>query len=250
MNTNIGLSYIMPVFFNQENAKVLIDLLNHYANYDQKILSQMEFVIVDDCSPVEIIIPENININYQLLRITDDIKWNQGGARNLGVTYAKSNKIILTDCDHIFPEDLFAEILKSNPPRRTLFKFKRVNAEGAKLNSPCNIFYTSKSVVQAVLAYDEEFCGNYGYEDVMFRAFQSRIKNKINYFTRRKKIIASNIDRDQSYHSLVRDTKINLDLLNKKLLILNGANPFASHSRMFLNFNYKKIKEHWMETNK
>ncbi len=243
MNTSIELSYIMPVFFNQENANVLIDLLTLYSTYDKKVLEKIEFVIVDDCSPIDIVIPKSLSINYQLLRITDDIRWNQGGARNLGVVYAKSSKIILSDCDHVFPEELLAKILKSRTPTRTLFKFKRTDAEGKNTNSPCNIFYTSKRVVFSTLAYDEEFCGNYGYEDVLFRAFQLRLNNKINYFTRRKKIISSNIDRDQSYHNLNRDTKINEELLNKKLEILKGNSPFSCHSRLFLNFKYEKVLE-------
>ncbi len=140
MNTDIELSYIMPIFFNQENAKVLIDLLTTYSNYDEKIVSKIQFVLVDDASPIAIEIPADVKINYHLLRITDYIEWNQVGARNLGIVYSKSDKIIVADCDHIFPENLLRSILKSKTPHKTLYEFKRVDSEGKKENAHQNYF--------------------------------------------------------------------------------------------------------------
>ncbi len=98
----------------------------------------------------------------------------------------------------------------------------------------------------STLGYDEEFSGNYGYEDIMFKAFNRRINNKIRYYTRWKKIISSGIDRDDSYHTLERDSAVNKKLLAKKLALLKGNDPFISHSRLFLNFNYQKVKESWL----
>ncbi|GGK12327.1 MULTISPECIES: glycosyltransferase [Parabacteroides] len=245
--TKIELSYIMPVFFNQKDTKVLTDLLEAYSKIHPDILRRIQFVIVDDCSPIEVKIPNHIHVNYQLYRIKSDIRWNQGGARNLGVTCAISPKIILSDCDHFFPEKLLAQILDSKIPQKSLYKFKRVDTTGHSLQSPCNIFYTSKAIFFSTLGYDEEFCGNYGYEDVMFRHFQEIIGNKLKYFTRFKKIISNTIDRENSYHSLIRDTSTNLDLMEKKMKLLKGKNPFYAHSRLFLNFEYEKKEENWIE---
>lgn len=243
----IELNYIMPVFFNQRDTNVLTDLLQRYSEMDPDILKRIQFIIVDDCSPIKVEIPEHIHINYQLLRITTDIRWNQGGARNLGVVKAISPKIILTDSDHYFPPKLLSQILDSKIPQNKLYKFKRTDINGNKQQSPCNIFYTSKSVFFSVLGYDEEFCGNYGYEDVMFRHFQHAMGNKLKYFTRLKKIVSTHIDRENSYHSLVRETKVNLGLMEKKLPLLKGKQPFKAHSRLFLNFEYETIKENWMD---
>lgn len=243
----IELSYIMPVYFNQKDTNVLTDLLESYSKIDPEVLKRIQFIIVDDCSPIEVDIPEHIHVNYQLYRITTDIRWNQGGARNLGVVRAVSPKIILTDCDHYFPEKLLAQILDSKIPRKNLYKFKRTDTNGNKKQSPCNIFYTSKSVFFSTLGYDEEFCGNYGYEDVMFRHFQQKAGNKLKYFIRFKKILSNTIDRENSYHSLVRDTSVNLSLMEKKMKLLNSSNPFSAHSRLFLNFEYEKRKENWIK---
>lgn len=243
--TEIELSYIMPVFFNQKDTDVLINLLKAYSKFDIALLQKIQFIIVDDCSPIEIKIPESINLNYSIYRITTDITWNQGGARNLGVTQAVSPKIILTDCDHFFPENILAQIVKSKIPQKVLYKFKRKSFDGKSKTSPCNIFYTSKSVFFSVLGYDEEFCGHYGFEDVMFRMFQKRAGNSLRYFTRWKKIISNTIDRENSYHSLDRNTSTNSKLMEKKLAA-SKKDLFKGHSRLFLNFEYKKVAEKWI----
>lgn len=241
---NIELCYIMPVFFNQQDTKVLTDSLRVYSTYHPELLKRIQFIIVDDHSPIPVTIPDDIKVNYLLFRITDDIQWNQAGARNLGVVHATAPRIILTDCDHLFPEKLLEKIIQSRIPRRTLYKFKREDAKGAPTHSACNIFYTSKSLFFSTLGYDEEFCGHYGYEDVMFRYFQKRIGHRLTYFSRRHKIISTAIDRENSYHNLVRDTARNELLLNKKRELLKTREPFTAHSRLFLNFKYEKVKEH------
>lgn len=241
--SGIALSYIMPVFFNQKNINVLLDLLDTYSKYDRALLKQIQFVIVDDCSPIPIEIPDSIQVNYVLYRITTDITWNQAGARNLGVVQAADPRIILTDCDHVFPERLLEKIVKSSIPRKTLYKFKREDATGRSTNSACNIFYTSKSAFFSSLGYDEEFCGNYGYEDVMFRHFQKKVGNDLTYFTRWIKIVSNTIDRENSYHNLVRDTSVNQTLLDEKMKLLKSNNIFSAHSRIFLNFEYTKMAE-------
>ncbi len=169
--TKLELSYIVPVFFNQGNSELLNDLLKTYSTYSNKILERIQFVLVDDCSPTHIRIPDNINLNLLLLRVTDDIRWNQGGARNLGVMLAKTAKIVLTDVDHFFPEELFTKMLSAKTPSK-IYKFKRTDNKGEKAASACNIYFSSKSVFFKSLGYDEEFCGNYGFEDTLFFEFQ------------------------------------------------------------------------------
>ena len=240
---NIDLCFIMPVYFNQKNTDALTGLLRKYSQYDSGLMQRIEFIIVDDHSPVPVIIPEDIKLNYRLLRITDDIPWNQAGARNLGAALASSPRLVLTDCDHLFPERLLHKIISSSVSDKTFYKFKRIKQTGETASSPCNIFYISKSAFFSVLGYDEEFCGYYGYEDVMFRDFQKSVGRRLRYFTRRDPIVSLDVDRDNSYHSLVRDTTRNEKLLNRKRILLHSKNPFAAHSRLFLNFQYQKIQE-------
>lgn len=241
---NIDLCIIMPVFFNQKDTKSLTDSLRVYAGYAPELMRRIQFIIVDDHSPIPISIPEDINLNILLFRVTDDIQWNQAGARNLGATYATSQRMILTDCDHMFTEKLLYKIIDSRVPTKKIFIFKRETMDGKPINSACNIFYISKSTFFSTLGYDEEFCGYYGYEDVMFRYFQKRIGHRLRYFTYKYKIISTTVDRENSYHDLVRDTDRNEKLMEKKKeLLLNSCDPFACHSRLFLNFKYEKVMD-------
>ena len=242
-STNIQLSYVVPVYFNQQNAHTLTDLLLHYAAYAREVTEHIQFVIVDDCSPLPIEIPPAIKLNISLFRIQSDIRWNQCGARNLGVVYAKSPRILLTDSDHCFPEKLLKDILNSRIPKKTIYKFKRINQHGLAMGKNINIFYTSKAVFFQALGYDEEFSGNYGYEDVYFNELQRRLGNSVRYFTRFKKIVATEVDRESSYHSLQRDTVINEALYKKKMELLQEKDPFVSHSRRFLQFDWRLVWE-------
>ena len=247
MNTSrIQLSYVVPVYFNQRDAHTLIDLLQRYSSYAKDVTAGIQFVIVDDGSPLPIVIPEEIKLNISLYRITTDIRWNQCGARNLGVVHAKSPRIILSDSDHYFPEKLLQGILNSRVPKRTVYNFKRIDERGLAIGKAMNILYTSKAIFFQTLGYDEEFCGNYGYEDLYFLDFQRRVGNAIRYFTRFKKIVATEVDRKLSYHSLARDTTVNFALYKNKKELLRQKDPYSSHSRTILQFDWILAEERWV----
>ncbi len=244
--TKLELSYIVPVFFNQGNTEMLNDLLRTYSTYSNEILERIQFIFVDDCSPIPIRIPEQFNLNILLLRVIDDIKWNQGGARNLGVMQARTSKVLLTDVDHIFPEVLFRKMLSAKISDK-LYKFKRIDDKGNRVASACNIYFSSKSVFFKSLGYDEEFCGNYGYEDTMFFEFQKKLGTKQPYFNRIDRIIVKKLDNVSNYHTLKRDTETNKILFQKKLEHIKSKSPFLSHSRLFLNFKWEITEERFMQ---
>lgn len=244
---NIELSYILPVFFDQNDTNTLLDLLRFYASFSPAVLERMEFIIVDDHSAIPVTLPASINLNYRLFRITDDITWNQGGARNLGAVHSVQ-KMILTDCDHRFPEKLLKIILASKVPKKTLYTFKRDDANGKVTIGHRNTFYTSKHVFFETLGVDEEFCGHYGCEDIMFRRFASRLGIKLRHLTRRVRIFSADIDRERSYHSLVRDGEVNRKRIEKKKALLKTRDYYKAHSNKFLNFRFALIKENNFDT--
>ncbi len=239
---NIEVSYILPVFFNQVDTKALLDLLRFYASFSQEVLEKIEFIIVDDHSLIPVTIPESINLNYRLLRITDDITWNQGGARNLGAVHSVQ-KMILTDCDHRFPEKLVKKIIAGKIPQNTIHTFKRQDSNGKTIIGHRNTFYTSKHVFFKTLGVDEEFCGNYGCEDTMFRIFAKRLGIKLRHLTRWISIYSPEIDREKSYHSLSRQGEVNSRLKKEKEVLLKSKDYYKAHSNIFLNFRYVLIKE-------
>lgn len=138
---------------------------------------------------------------------------------------------------------LLRDIHNSRVPKGTVYKFKRVDGRGLAIGKAMNILYTSKAIFFQTLGYDEEFSGNYGYEDLYFLDFQRRVGNAIRYFTRFKKIVATEVNRELSYHSLERDTAVNLALYKNKKELLRQKDPYISHSRTFLRFDWILAEE-------
>ena len=140
------LSYVTSIYFNNGGAHYLYNLLSRYNDFPDAIMKYIQFVIVDDCSSDSYNIPPDINLNVKLLRITEDIPWNNAGAKNLGVTFAPSSKILLTDIDHYFPPELLGMALEFPVPYYQLYFFEREEETGEKIVPHKNTFFTSKSV--------------------------------------------------------------------------------------------------------
>ena len=97
--SHIKLSYVTHFYCDQNDINSVLNLLKTYEKYDPDLLD--ELIIIDDGSPLHYEIP-NFNINLRWIKINENIKWNQAGARNLGVLSAKSDKFIITDLNHVF----------------------------------------------------------------------------------------------------------------------------------------------------
>lgn len=238
---HLELSYVVPVYITNPDTNILHLFLEHYAKFSTGTLDKIQFIFVDDCSPLQVTIPEKYKFNYILARIKNDITWNQGGARNLGVHLAKTSKLILTDLDHVFPEKLIKDMIDSKEPH-CLYQFRR-EAGGVKTGSHPNTFFCTKGTYFKVLGVDEEFCGNYGYEDVYFTEMQKAAGTKIKKYSRIRIIKNEHKDTTNELHHLKRDSDVNKELLDKKLQFIRHGKPFAGHSRLFLNFEWEILKD-------
>ena len=89
----------------------------------------VKVICVDDGSPEPAlpIIIENCLASpwVELYRITTDIKWNRGGARNLGADRATTDWILQADIDHILPADAAVELLNFNVDPKRWYRFPR-----------------------------------------------------------------------------------------------------------------------------
>lgn len=241
---HIQLTYITHFYFDQKSHRTLTELLDTYSEYDSGLLDKIQFVIVDDCSTLQFDIP-TYDLNITWLRITDDITWNQPGARNLGVTYAKSDKILISDLDLEFPEHTLRKMVEMRNPGRHFYKIYRKDRENGSIRKGHpNTFFMSRGRFMRLYGYDEEFSGGYGAEDYRFVKFQKYHGSWQHHLP--KKFYChkrTEIDRDKSYHSLERDFSRNTSIDQRKrneLLMWGGE---AGHSRMFLDFKWEKVFE-------
>jgi hypothetical protein len=236
--SQLDLTYVVTVYQDNEKVNDLEKLINVYSQYSEAVLSKVHFIFVNDCSPVPINI-ENTKINYTLVKVIDDIMWNQGGARNLGVHLAKTPKLILTDLDHTFPERVFKDLLAMKIPNE-IYKFRR-SYHGKKISSAPNLFFCSKATYYKSLGVDEAFCGKYGHEDIYFFDLQKYLGTRFKKY--RKEMIISH---ENNHHSLVRDADDNLKLLEIRREAIKNKTPFAAHSRKFLSFEWEEVKSNWI----
>lgn len=224
------LTYIVPLYFTKD-SNALSDLLDLYSTYSSSITSNVDFIFIDDCSPLPVLIPSDCNLNIRLYRINEDIRWNQPGARNLGAVFAKTDYILMTDLDHRVSEKTFEYLLKKNFWKNRVYLFRRKDHNGIKVRSHPNTFVISRSTFFGCYGYDEEFCGNYGYDDEFFLKWL--LLNGVSV----KKISFRNsltlVSKDVDTHHLVRDSSFNKGLLEKKL-----ARGKLGHSKLFLNFGF------------
>lgn len=245
---HIRLAYITHFYCNQQDISSVRTLLETYATYPEELRDRVQFVIVDDGSPIDYEIPE-LPLNLTWLKIDQDIRWNQAGARNLGALYAKADNILLLDLDHEVPPEAMRRLVERSSCGKRLYKMYREEpGSGRVYKGHSNLFFMSRGRFFELFGYDEEFAGNYGAEDFRFvkyqRAngtFQTYLPKNIRCFERGK------IDRKRSYHSLVRDLSFNTPVDSRKKMELEHYGHGAGHSRMFLNFTWKILADRWRD---
>lgn len=237
--SHIRLTYITHYYLNQDRSETVTALLEAYAAYAPDLLDRIHFVVVDDASPLRIT-PPRLDLNLTWLRIREDIRWNQGGARNLGVTYAKSDNILLTDLDLHFPESTLRALVEAAPCGKNIYKFMEKDRASGKLHKGHpNTFFLSRARFLRFYGYDEEFTGNYGAEDFRFVKFQKAQGSRQKYFdTRHTYSVRTEIDRKRAYHSLQRDLSTNTPLDSRKRFENEHYGYEYGHSRMFLDFTW------------
>jgi hypothetical protein len=248
----IRLTYVVPIYLediSSQKLNPLYELINIYSRYDEKILKQIHFVFVDDHSKPKITIPEDTPLNYTLVRITDDIMWNQGGARNLGVKFAKSDHIIVTDLDVLFPDTLLESLISFHPPANSIFKFNTYL--GLKKVQPhFNVFFMSREVFYKTNGIDEEFSGHYGHEDTFFYFLQKALGTRF-YVYKPSNIVHKEhkYSKELQHNKLVRKSEVNQLLMDKKHELLNTLkNPLDARSDMYLNFSWEVLQEHKIDS--
>lgn len=240
--TEIELTYIVPIYLENDKSDSLSHLINTYNKYSHEITDKIHFIIVDDCSPISPTLPPN-NLQYTLVRIEDNIAWNQGGARNLGVSLANSSKIIVTDLDHHFPERTLEHLIETQIPN-SIFQFTR-KKNGIKQSPHAGTYFCSKSTYYKSLGFDEEFCGNYGYDDIYFLRLQKRLGTLVKKKRRfHVNVIEHSDDNIESQHHLVRDNHVNKELLYKKIEYFKTKTPLKGHSRKNIKFKWLIVDGH------
>jgi predicted glycosyltransferase involved in capsule biosynthesis len=122
---------------------------------DEKQLG-VRVVIIDDCSPI----PLGKIRGADVYRIDDDIKWNQGGAKNLGF-HVSAGWVLYSDIDHLVSRRMQEKILKMDKEKGTVYFLGR-DTDNKKVLS---VFLIHKDDFEKVGGFDEDFCGQHGRQE-------------------------------------------------------------------------------------
>ena len=247
MSSNIvapSVTIIVNCYAEIDNASFVVNLVRHYQELPPSLKEKFELILVDDHSPHALASFIEGHLNMRIFRIDDDIPWNQPGARNLGVIYSRSDKIVMHDVGQCLPQRTLEKIVEMADPSKRIYKFVGVSERDAsvKLPSHPNTLFMSRARFLRYYGYDEEFAGHYGREDTCFTRLQRRFGARIKRLPSRYPVICRERDEDFVYSDLKRDKTTNTALMEKKLSSARSLDE-RCFSRRFLSFSFHLAKE-------
>lgn len=162
------ITYLTPYY---ENAGMLSEQVSYLANLPDKIRDALEYIVVDDGSPLAPArvpnFPGPLFFDFSIYRIEVDLPWNHIAARNIAVHHAKHDWLFMTDMDHRVPQEtweaLLAYVETDALSHDVVFTFDRVDAPDMTPYKPHpHTWFMNKKVWRRFGGYDERFSGHYG----------------------------------------------------------------------------------------
>ncbi len=161
---------LLTIITHVYNAQGPVDhQLALWKQYDPALLAQLEFLVIDDHSDQPLQVDKG-PLNLRLIRVDDDIDWNMPGCRNLAATLAGTEWMLFFDVDNVAGEAAIDKMVGALPrlDKQRLHVFRRTEG-GVDVEPHINSFLISRQGFWRAGGYDEDFCGHYGFEDVVFR---------------------------------------------------------------------------------
>ena len=154
------------------HPKMVRDMIAYWEQLPDIFLSQVEFILVDDCSEQCPVLPTSTKINIKVYRVTTNLPWNQAGARNLGAFNATGEWALYFDIDQTFYAEpmlgVLANLDRLDPMVLYYFQIKElidITNNTPLQFAPCTFLVNLAKFKQHGM-YDEDFVGHYGYEDL------------------------------------------------------------------------------------
>ncbi len=141
-------------------------------DYDDEVLDKLHLVIVDDHGDPPVVIPDDIQamLDCHLYRVTEQIEWNQMGARNLGMKQCPTDWALMLDPDMVVELPVVKKLMKQVPkmrPGNVCKLLLRYMNDVLDSTSP-NVYLIHKADFERAGGYDEDYAGHKGWSDVQF----------------------------------------------------------------------------------
>jgi len=169
-----SLTLVLPYF---QNAGMLLEQQKMWSEYASDLKAHFHAIVVDDGSPLEpaepYVSPTGI-ASFQLFRVGVNIRWNWLTCRNIGMAFARTDWVLLTDIDHALPEKTLDKLLTMPLEEDSVYRLGRVDAPHqwpyALLDCPVreskrfhpNTWLMTRAMYDRIGGYDERLSGCYG----------------------------------------------------------------------------------------
>ncbi len=204
--------------------------LSEWRRLSQHSKNQIEILLIDDYSSEKYVI-ECGDLPIKLYKVTTDINWNMAGCKNLLNYHAKSNWLLFFDIDnYALSEELDLLILNIEKlDENNIYMFPRIH-NNEFVDPHINTFLVSKKALTKFNGFDEDFCGNYGFEDVIFH-------NQVIKYGYNRVLL----DSVKFYQHKARTNDLNRDLaINEKLIREKAEKGFPDPVNL-IRFNWIEL---------
>lgn len=151
--------YENPTFFQRQVA--------HWRSF-WGVSASVSIIVVDDGSPEPLQHPGKMPMPLKVFRIEQDVRWNWLAARNIGAHHAEDGWLLLTDIDHLVPEQTLISALMGAHDPSVVYAFSRKEYTGEIATPHSASFLMTREMFWRIGGYDETFSGSYG-TDGLFR---------------------------------------------------------------------------------
>lgn len=224
----IKLTYLLT-YFNQLFLKEQLEL---WESYPDDVLSNLDIIIIDDCSLSQkaypLVCPYKNKMPIRLFRVLKDIKWNQPGALNLGMCVANTNWVFHADIDNVVTAKSMREIIQATQGQHKRYDFLVHVKDRTPLNP--SAWLLTRDVFWDVGGYDEDFAGNYGYDDSFLR-YELERAGYLPVLLKHIKIHMANVPVPDP-----RDVAVNKRLLHDKVMSYKFNQP-----KRILRFPWRRL---------
>lgn len=164
------LTIIHPVYKGGEGLPTQMGFWSEYTA-DQK--ARIKLILVDDCSPIPLqkILRPVPGLETELYRISDDLRWNQHGARNLGALVADTPKLLMIDWDCGFRTSDLKKVMDNGLKPGQFMRFAATRTSKPRYNQ----FMCWRSDYIRFNGYDEDFTGTYGGDGSLIKQFEKNL---------------------------------------------------------------------------
>lgn len=228
---------ISLILLYYRNPYMLRKQLYTWKGYPKELRDRLEFVVIDDGSPIEEAKVGKCNLNLSIYKVLKNIPFNFTGARNLGATVAKEDWLLFCDIDYLLDTEnmqLMTE-LTGDPKKFYCFRANSVRKGRHHARYPKTSILVNKAEYWAVDGNDEDFAGHYGKEGytVPFKLEKNGLTFVKLDSPHYQQFMGTEVDYVKG-EKWSKDRTRNVDLYNDKL---SGKAPWSKDK---LRFEWKK----------